>query len=434
MKFQQNYSQSQKQTQKLAMTQKLQQAIQILQFNTEELHQFVETIALENPLFEVRSPKIKSDLAMSHSAGERKDQLISQIPDQRISLFEYLISQIHLNYRETFLRQIILFLVEYIDSNGYLRIEPELVSKKFGADSLQFLDAVTLLQQLDPAGVGARDLQECLMLQTERDYHAPALAYLVLEEAFDDFVHHRWEKISQTYQLSLKEVQTIIDYVRSLDPFPGAAFSEKTAELIIPDLTLLRDGEKLRVRSNKRGQLKLNFHEAYFARLEKQADDETKDYLKEKRQQFQWLHKTILQRQDTILTIGSLIVAHQEKFFLEKRGALKPLTLKKIAEEAQLHESTVSRAVNGKYIETDFGTFELRHFFVNQVSEGEVSADEIKQLIAQLIEQENKQKPLSDQKIADDLHRAGHKVSRRTVAKYREALGIASSSKRKRLA
>lgn len=431
MKFQQGYSQSQQQTQKLAMTQKLQQAIQMLQFNTEELRDYVETVSLENPLIEVVAPKIRSDLVMMGDRSEKSD-FIGQIPDQHESLFEYLINQIHLNYRDTFLRKIMLVLVEYVDINGYLKVDEEEIKQEMGATDIQFLDALTLLQQLDPPGVGARDLQECLMLQTERDDYAPDLAYLLLEEAFEKIANHRFEQLGKEYHLTMVQVQEIIDYIRSLNPFPGAGFGESVPDFIIPDLTLIRKEGKLEVLSNKRGQLRLNFNENYFTRLEKQADSETKEYLKEKLQQYEWLKRTIGQRKDTILEVGRLIVKYQEPFFLEKKGALKPLMLKDIAKELEVHESTISRAVNGKYIETDFGVFELRSFFVNKISDEDTSADEVKQLIKQYIDAENKNKPLSDQKIADMLKTNGQKVSRRTVAKYREAMGIASSSKRKR--
>ncbi|MBO1308491.1 RNA polymerase factor sigma-54 [Enterococcus sp. 669A] len=431
MKFQQGYSQAQQQTQKLAMTQKLQQAIQMLQFNTEELRDYVETVSLENPLIEVVAPKIRSDLTMMGNRSEKTD-FIGQIPDQHESLFEYLINQIHLNYRDTFLRKLMLVLVEYVDVNGYLKVDEEEIKQEMGATDIQLLDALTLLQQLDPPGVGARNLQECLMLQTERDNHAPDLAYLLLEEAFDQIANHRFEQIGKEYKLTMVQVQEIIDYIRSLNPFPGAGFGESVPDFIIPDLTLIRKEEQLSVLSNKRGQLKLNFNESYFTRLEQQADAETKEYLKEKLQQYEWLKRTIGQRKDTILEVGKLIVKYQEPFFLEKKGALKPLMLKDIAKELEVHESTISRSVNGKYIETDFGVFELRSFFVNKISDEDTSADEVKQLIQGFIDDENKNKPLSDQKIADMLKTNGQKVSRRTVAKYREALGIASSSKRKR--
>lgn len=432
MKFQQGYSQKQQQTQKLAMTQQLQQAIQILQFNTEELQDYVETISLENPLFEVVAPKIQSDLMQMHSGPVKNDSFM-QIADRSISLFEHLIHQIHLNYRETFIREIMLVLVESIDVNGYLKVDEDKVKAELQATDLQYLDALTLLQQLDPPGVGARDLQECLMLQTEQDDHAPELAYLLLEEAFDKIAKRKFEEIAKDYQISLAQVQQILDYIRSLNPFPGAGYGEQDSNFILPDLTLVRREGQLVVLSNKRGQLRLNFQENYFNRLKQQAtDEETKQYLKEKLQQFEWLNKTLGQRKDTILEVGKIIVEQQAAFFEEQQGTLKPLMLKEVAKQLEVHESTVSRAVNGKYIETDFGVFELRSFFVNKVNDEDTSAVEVKQLITTLVQQEDKRKPLSDQKIVELLAEKEQKISRRTVAKYRDALNIPSSSKRKR--
>ncbi|MFC0276349.1 RNA polymerase factor sigma-54 [Enterococcus devriesei] len=431
MKFQQGYSQKQQQTQKLAMTQELQQAIQILQFNTEELQDYVETVSLENPLFEVVAPKIQSDL-MQMSGSAPKNDSFMQIADHSVSLFEHLINQIHLNYRNTFIREIMLVLVEYVDVNGYLKVDEVEVKEELQASDIQYLDALTLLQQLDPPGVGARDLQECLMLQTEQDDFAPELAYLLLEEAFDKIAKRKFEQLAKEYQISLAQIQQIMDYIRTLNPFPGASFGEQESNFIIPDLTLIREEDHLEVLSNKRGQLRLNFQENYFKRLKEQADEETKVYLKEKLQQFEWLSKTLGQRKDTILEVGKIIVQHQSAFFEDKQGALKPLMLKDVAKQLDVHESTISRAVNGKYIETDFGVFELRGFFVNKVNDDDTSADEVKQLIATLVKEEDKRKPLSDQKIVELLAEKEQKISRRTVAKYRDALKIPSSSKRKR--
>ncbi|MGO2893099.1 RNA polymerase factor sigma-54 [Enterococcus devriesei] len=431
MKFQQGYSQKQQQTQKLAMTQELQQAIQILQFNTEELQDYVETVSLENPLFEVVAPKIQSDL-MQMSGSAPKNDSFMQIADHSVSLFEHLINQIHLNYRDTFIREIMLVLVEYVDVNGYLKVDEVEIKEELQASDLQYLDALTLLQQLDPPGVGARDLQECLMLQTEQDDFAPELAYLLLEEAFDKIAKRKFEQLAKEYQISLAQIQQIMDYIRTLNPFPGASFGEQESNFIIPDLTLIREEDHLEVLSNKRGQLRLNFQENYFKRLKEQADEETKVYLKEKLQQFEWLNKTLGQRKDTILEVGKIIVQHQSAFFEDKQSALKPLMLKDVAKQLDVHESTISRAINGKYIETDFGVFELRGFFVNKVNDDDTSADEVKQLIATLVKEEDKRKPLSDQKIVELLAEKEQKISRRTVAKYRDALKIPSSSKRKR--
>ncbi|GMQ73388.1 hypothetical protein TEHSL10_10220 [Tetragenococcus halophilus] len=167
MKFEQQFSQKQSQTQKLAMTQKLQQSIQILQYNTEDLIDYIDNKALENPLLEVIEPSYSSNYSKPRKSSGEEMNYLSQIPDNSISLFEHLIDQVHLNYRDTYLRQLVLYLVEYIDLNGFLKISLKEAAEKTGGSAIQLLDALTLIQQLDPAGVGARNLQECLMLQTK---------------------------------------------------------------------------------------------------------------------------------------------------------------------------------------------------------------------------------------------------------------------------
>ncbi|MGX6977904.1 RNA polymerase factor sigma-54 [Vagococcus elongatus] len=441
MRFGQQLSQQQKQVQKLAMTQELQQSIQILQFNTDELVSYLKDKTLENPLLDIKVTGAQADVTHysrkpKKTSDDEESNFFAQIPDTQISLFEYLIDQIHLNYRDTYLRQLIIFLVEFIDVNGYLSIDLEDAAAKTGADFIQMLDALTLLQQLDPAGVGARNLQECLMLQTERDERAPELAYIVLEECFEPFADRKWKKIADKYEISLSEVQAIYDYVQTLSPNPGAGYGESFEQHIYPDIIVKRQHDELEVLSTRRGQPTIRFQEEYFNRMSQTDDPEVKKYLKEKKGEFNWLQKSVQQRGNTILRIGIEIVKRQREFFFDTSRPLKPMKLKELAETLDVHESTVSRAVNGKYLETDFGVFELRSFFTNAVNpdEGEdsMSASDVQQKIKKIIANENKNKPLSDQKILDLLKEEGIEISRRTVAKYRDVLGIPSSSNRKR--
>lgn len=438
MKFEQNYRQQQKQVQKLAMTQQLQQSIQVLQFNSDELFRFLEQKALENPLIDVKVSDTP-DYSPSHTSTNRfaeENNYLNQIPDNHVSLFEYLIDQVHLNYRDTYLRSLILFLVEYIDLNGYLTISLEEACAKTEASYIQMLDALTLIQQLDPAGIGARNLQECLMLQTERDDEAPQLAYLILEEAFDDLVQRKWAQIAKKYQIELSEIQKIFDYIQTLSPAPGAAFGQASEQYVIPDVTVKVIDGKISVTSNRRSMPKIQFQSNYFEKMQQTGDKEVQTYLKEKKQEFEWLEKTITQRGDTILNVALEIVKRQSDFFLLKDHPLKPMMLKELAKELDVHESTISRTVNGKYLETDFGIFEFRSFFSFglQTESGEegLSTDSVKRQLQLLIDEENKAKPLSDQKIVELLKEQEIELSRRTVAKYRDALGIPSSSKRKR--
>lgn len=306
------------------------------------------------------------------------------------------------------------------------------------ATSIEILDALTLIQQLEPAGVGARSLQECLLLQIERDDFAPELAYIILEECFDWLVERKWKEIAQHFSIELSEVQRVFDYVQTLSPSPGRIFERSNEAYIVPDVKVIVDRERnVRVISKRRNQPDVRFQENYFNQMQKKADKETQAYLKERKQEFDWLKKTILQRGDTILRVTQVVVSHQQAFFTNKDRPIKPLTLKEVAKEIGVHESTVSRAVNGKYLETDFGVFELKKFFTSRIQKNgaeaaELSADMAQKNIQILVEQEDKSKPLSDQKIVELLKKDEIIISRRTVAKYRDLLGIPSSSKRKR--
>ncbi len=434
MKFEQQFSQQQKQTQKLAMTQQLQQSIQVLQFTTEELTKYMENQALENPLIEITPPVYTSNYAKARKSNGPQMDFLNQIPDTKQSLFEYLIDQIHLNYRDTYLRTLVLYLAEYIDLNGFLTITLEEAQENTGGTSIQLLDALTLIQQLDPAGVGARNLQECLMLQTERDEQAPDLAYIVLEEFFDELVNRKWEVIANHFQVDLSTIQQTFDFIQTLTPTPGASYGHIEGLYIVPDLTVQIEGQTIKVISNKKAQPTIDFQQNYFDKMQQTNDPEVLAYLKEKKQNFDWLKKTVSQRGDTIYRVGSAIVSHQSDFFLDPTHPIKPLILKDIAQELAIHESTVSRAVNGKYLETDFGTYELKSFFSQGIASksGQLSANDVKQQIKHFIDEEDKSKPLSDQKIVDLLRQKNMDISRRTVTKYREQLKLLASSKRKR--
>lgn len=437
MKFQQNFSQAQSQKQKLALTQKLQQSIQVLQYSVEELSEFVDSEAMENPLIEVIEPNYTLNYSKPMSNSGTEINYLNQISDTRISLFEHLIDQIHLNYRDTYLRTLVLYLVEYIDLNGFLTTTLDEACDQTGANAVQMLDALTLIQQLDPPGVGARDLQECLMLQTERDDAAPEIAYLVLEEHFQELVDRKWPEIAKALAVPVSDIQRVFDFIQTLTPTPGASFGSTDGLYIIPDVLVKVTGEEILVSSNRRGMPEVKFQQTYFDQMTKSKDPEVIKYLEEKKQDFQWLQKTIQQRGDTILRAAGAIVEHQRDFFMQEHRPLKPLTMKVIADELEVHESTVSRAVNGKYMETKFGVFELKSFFSQKVGgqneDGEdISANTIKKRLRELINDEDKGKPLSDQKLVELLKAESFELSRRTVAKYREALKIPSSSKRKR--
>ncbi|WP_373470819.1 RNA polymerase factor sigma-54 [Carnobacterium alterfunditum] len=447
MNFEQNYTQLQKQ--QLTMTPQLQQAIQMLQYNRKDLVDFLKQKSLENPLISISvksTPKTQGTLPQKYNSNQsRTDKSTNgSIWDtlaviSTTSLYSAVIDQIHLSFRETTLRDLIIWLAQYLDNNGYLTLSLEDAITRTQADPLQLLDALTLLQQLEPAGVGARNLQECLMLQTERNDEAPDLAYLILEEEFEAFANRKWEHIAKRYAISLHDVQEVSDFIKTLTPHPGALFSNAPTQYIRPDLSVkITDDQKIIVSSVKSGLPVIVFQKDYYEELSVIKDKEVAMFIKEKQSEYEWLKNTLIQREDTILKIGIAIVHAQKAFFLSEDHPIQSLILKTIAEELDIHESTVSRAINGKYITTEFGLFELKHFFTNALvtnsieGNGSISSNQIKKKIELFIQEEDSKKPLSDQKLVDLLKKAGIEISRRTVTKYREALFIASSPKRKR--
>ena len=440
MRFEQQMKQNQQQTQKLAMTQELQQSIQMLQYNTDELLLFLENKALENPLMEV---DIQTDDFIDNNRNKGTKnydgselEWLEQLPDNSLSLFEHLINQVHLNYRDTYLRQLVLYLIEFIDLNGYLSASLEEIQASTEATEIQMLDALTLLQMLEPVGVGARSLKECLMLQIEKDQTAPNLAYIIVEEYFEELANRKWAVIQKAYNIELYDVQEVFDYIKKLRPYPGAGFRNENDSYIIPDVIVRVKPDSLEVLSTKSSTPKLIFQQKYYDKMSREDDKEVQTFLKTRKNEFDWLNKGILQRGNTILRVAEEIVRRQTPFFYDATRPLAPLQLKEIAKELNIHESTVSRSVNGKYLQTDFGMFELRSFFTVGISQGstgeDVSTNLIKKEIEHLVENENKAKPLSDQKIVELLLLKEMKISRRTVAKYRDELDIPPSSKRKR--
>lgn len=439
MRFEQHLSQQQKQTQKLAMTQQLQQSIKMLQFSTPELLSFLENKSLENPLLEV-STQIDDDDSSAYSrvssSGDSTQDWLSQLPSTEESLFEYVIEQIHLNYRDTYLRQLTLYLVEFLDVNGYLTITLEQAMEQTQASYIELLDALRLLQVLDPAGIGARNLQECLMLQTERDDQAPVLTYIILEEFFEELADRKWPVIEKALDTTLIDIQEVFDYVQRLSPFPGARFGSISDAYIIPDLMVRQTESGLSIQSTKQGMPKVTFQENYFKRMSATGDPEVKNYLADRKKEFEWIQSGVDYRGDTILRIGEVIVKKQHQFFLDTTHPLVPMLMKDVATELDIHESTVSRCVNGKYLQTEFGVYELKTFFgvslPSTSGDSAMSTEMIKRKVKEVVEQEDKSKPLSDQKIVELLKGQDITLSRRTVAKYRDELNIPSSSKRKR--
>ncbi|GBG95408.1 RNA polymerase sigma-54 factor [Ligilactobacillus salitolerans] len=440
MSLRQDLGQQQNQIQKLAMTQKMQQSIRMLRFNVEELQNFLKEQELENPFMLVnpnKNSKGSSVVSASQGLSGSQDWTEYTASSQNRSLFEYLLDQVHLTMRKTPLRGWVIFLLEHLDTNGYLDLDLEQLVKDGAVEQTTIIDALTLLQKLDPPGIGARNLQEALLLQVRNDSMAPQYTEEILQTNFQDFVEHKWQRLVSIYQISLPEIQEILDYVQTLSPAPGAEYNQEQIGYIQPDLILKKNSDgKLEVKTTKQTKPQVVFQEKYFREMLESDDPQVKKYAAEKKKEFAAIAHDIEQRGTTLQRVGQEIVNRQKNFLLDPKQPLVPLLLRDVANVLQLHESTISRTVNGKYLQTDLGVYELKSFFsqaVNYSEDGEsLTAGDVKARIRAEIMAEDKQKPLSDQKLSSMLAKEGLKLSRRTVAKYREQLKIPSSTQRKR--
>lgn len=427
----------QQQTLKLAMTQDLSQAIALLQYSSQDLATFLEEKAAENPLISLesnsyakvrRKPKTKKNADYSNN-------WIEQIGEQMDSLEDYLFSQIHINELTLKDKKILQLLIRNLDENGYLRVTVQEVAQQCREQEKHIEEVLHKLQQLEPAGVAARDLQECLLLQINR-LNCPAYTLEVIRDFFIPFADKKWKSISKKLGISLNDIQNISDFVQTLQPRPCAGFSNDKPSFIIPDVVVELLEEELIVRMPEDTVAKMNLNAGYYEELKLHQDKQVKQFLQEKHQEFQWILRGIQQRRETIFNVMTIIAEKQSECMRKGLSFLRPMTMKEVADELDIHESTVSRTVRDKYVQAPFGTVELRSFFTSglqSLKSEDVSAMEAKSAIQSLIKQEDKKKPLSDQEISGILKNSNSIVlSRRTVAKYREHLKIPSSAKRKR--
>ncbi|WP_028403373.1 RNA polymerase factor sigma-54 [Ectobacillus panaciterrae] len=416
----------QEQTLRLAMTQELRQAITMLQYNAQELTEFLYEQSLENPLIELKRSEGK------RRTVENRMEIYSSNSD---TLQQHLLKQLQEYVIEEKQKRILAFLVHNIDENGYLRETDEELAALLNMPIDQVCECMRIIQSLEPAGVGARTLQECLKLQLKRLQERDILAEEMIEYHFASFAKKDWKHLSQVLKCKTEELQEAMRIIVSLQPKPGLAFSSEKPIYIVPDLAVRKENGRLFIEMQQGNMPKIEVHSEYSAMLEQETEREVASYLSQKYQHVQWILRSLEQRKRTLLNVMDAIVAKQTDFFQKGPLFLKPLSLKEVAEELEMHESTISRATRNKYVQTPYGLFEMKYFFSNSVS-GEddeaVSSKRVKELLKSLVEKENKQKPLSDQKLVALLEQEhGIIISRRTVAKYREQLKIPSSSLRK---
>lgn len=407
------------------MTQQMQQSIKILKSTNEELTKLIKQRELENPFIEVHD---------SQPQNSEKVDLSNLISNRQPALDDYLLDQVHLTMRNTPIRTLVIYFIENLDDNGYLKLDIDQMIHDQKFDPTLVADALTLLHQLDPPGIGARNLQECLLLQAELDPDAPQLAVPILQNSFEWLVDKKWKQIAAKYSITEDSAAEILKYVQTLSPAPGLGYQHPNIEYIYPDLKVSLDNGIPTIALTKHALPQLTFNQEYFEEMQQSKEPTVRSFIKQKKQEYDQLNSQINQREKTILLVGQAILARQQEFFTNDTHPLKPMLLRDIAHQLQFHESTISRVVNGKYLKTDFGTYELKSFFTTAVryaADQELSTATVQKMIQNLVANEDKHHPLSDQKIVDLLTDKKIKISRRTVAKYRSQLGILSSSKRK---
>jgi RNA polymerase sigma-54 factor len=372
----------------------------------------------------------------SKEADEKRQFLFDSIPVQE-TLQQNLIAQLNQSVLSADDRKAAELIIGNIDDDGFLQSTPEEMALNSGIPQDDFERALGLIQTFYPAGVGARDLRECLLIQLQRQGKEHSLEYGIVSEHMDDLGRHRFPEIARRMAISVEDVQKAADNIARLNPRPGQVFAAAPQNYVLPDVIVEKvDGEyQIAFNNEQIPHLRIsNLYKDIIASGDAQTSD-VKDYIRDKIRSGKFLIRSIHQRQQTIMNIAQQIVSRQRDFLEHGPSHLKPMTMGEVAEAVGVHETTVSRAVSGKYIATPQGVFEMKYFFTGgyQTATGEsLSNTSVKQSILDLVKHESGSAPLSDHEIVEILSERGIPIARRTVAKYRTELNILPSHMRRK--
>jgi RNA polymerase sigma-54 factor len=458
-------------TQKLALSPQLQQAIKLLQLNRIELREYIQDVLDSNPILE-RSEGEESpepEQPESNAASEPtpdneqqewepeslgNDQWLESTPfdsysgDSQIadtssdSLRQHLLWQVNLSHFSDEDAAIAEAIVYGLDEDGYLHDSIEDVRSSLAPELLveedEILAVLHRVQRLEPVGVATRDAAECIRVQLSAlpsDTKARDLALRISRDYLEQVARHDLDKLKKRTGAGMEAITAALDLIQSLEPRPGARYDNRRDEYLVPDVYVTRIDDEWRVTLNPENEpgLKLN---NYYIDLLRKSGGKDADYLRGRLQEARWLMSSLELRNQTLIRVSQSIVEFQEDFLEQGEMAMKPLVLKEVSEAIGVHESTVSRATTRKYMLTPRGLFELKYFFSSHVRTdrgGTISATAVKARLHMLLEKEPTSSPLSDQDLSELLRQTGVVVARRTVAKYRESLGIGSSNERRRL-
>ena len=469
-------------TQQLVMTPQLQQAIKLLQLSRLELVESIQQELMENPFLEeldadvvdtAPSTENLDDYESAHNTAESQANEENmrnadwenylgefssvtkqsmgrelEVPEEGLSLEARLTSRPSLEGHLTWQMRLSRFsaaeleiadvIVGNLDSRGYLQASVEdlqtLLPDVVSAEAVE--SVIRRIQRLDPVGVAARTVQECLLVQMEvLGLDDPILVSLVRDH-LEDLEKHRYKPLTKKFKISMEGLKEYLDLIQTLEPMPGANFFSGEPQYVSPDVFVFKNGEDFVIVLNEDGMPRLQLNSFYVENVKAKTSTE-KDYFQDKIRSAEWLMKSLYQRQRTLYKVMESIVRFQREFFEDGVTRLRPLILKEVAEDIGMHESTVSRITTSKYVATPHGIYELKFFFNSalDLDDGtQVGSESVKALIKQLIGDENDKRPLSDEQIGEILkQKLEVNIARRTVAKYRTAMNIESSSKRKQI-
>jgi len=448
--------------QHLTLTPQLQQAIRLLQLSTIDLQQEIQLIVESNPMLEATPNEEKEEPSTHQQTDEFADFQWSQLYNNAnkrtnfddndynfdnlhcttTNLQDHLRWQLELSPMSDVDRVIATSIIDAINDDGFLtmsvdELHTSLNSEDFPLDIEEIQAVKNRLQHFDPVGCASINLAETLLVQLEQlplDTTHLDIAKKIINQDIDLLGQHNYRQIMKNHQISEKTVDEILQIIQRLDPKPGNVIHQDITEYIIPDITVKKIEDNWKVQLNQYVLPHLTINNQYAALIQRADNSADNQFLKNNLQEARWFLKSIQSRQETLLKVATCIVEYQKGFLEYGEEAMKPLILNDVATALDMHESTISRVTTQKFMHTPRGVFELKYFFsshVNTNTGGECSSTAIRAVIKKLISSENRKKPLSDSKIALLIGEQGIQVARRTVAKYREAMGIAPSNERK---
>ena len=423
----------------------------LLQLNNSNLEKMILEELEKNPILEpaetveevqdstdsedVNNEDWDDDYEPANIYEPKRDKKYFPIKDQT-NFLEKLIDQLNDIDLADWERSIAEEIIYNLDEHGYLSVDLFLIADRFGKDESEIEHILFVVQHLDPPGLGSRNLQECLMIQLDDD--KDSITYKIIKDYFDDFVNKRYNRICEKGQISNTDLSAVIDVISKLNPKPGQGSQLTKDETIIPDLIVNKRSNQWDIIVNDNWIPSLQISKIYHKMIDN-PDSQTKKtqkFLKHNYNSAKWFIQAIEQRRDTLVNVMNEIINRQSEFFKGNIEELRPMKLQDIAESIDMDISTISRATRGKYVETPYGIYELKHYFTESITlnDGrEISTYQVKLSLRQLIEDEDKHNPCSDEELKDKLIKRGYPVARRTVAKYRDQLKLPVARLRKEL-